>query len=96
MKQWPRDEVGAPSLQALRSGWGAVSTDGAVGVPAQCRGLGQMAFKGPFQLKPFHDLKLVYENSSVLQLISDAGLQPLSELSGSYRKRMAGVGIRTC
>jgi len=37
----PRDEVGAPSLQALRSGWGAVSTDGAVGVPAQCRGWGR-------------------------------------------------------
>ena len=58
MQQWhrlPRDEGGAPSLQALRSGWGALSTDGAVGVPARCRGLGQMAFKGPFQLKPFYD-----------------------------------------
>ena len=47
VRQRHRDEVGAPSLQALRSGWGALSTDGAVGVPAHCRGLGQMAFKGP-------------------------------------------------
>ena len=30
---------------------GAVSTDGAVGIPVQCRGVGQMAFQGPFQLK---------------------------------------------
>ena len=58
VKQWHRlhrDEVGAPSLQALRSGWGALSTDGAVGVPAHCRGLGQTAFKGQFQLKPFYN-----------------------------------------
>ena len=30
---------------------GAVSTDGAVGVPAQCREWDQTAFKGPFRLK---------------------------------------------
>jgi len=35
VRQRHRDEVGAPSLQALRSGWGAVST---VGVSAHCRG----------------------------------------------------------
>ena len=61
MRHWhrlPRDEVAALSLQTLRSGWGALSTDGAVGVPAHCRGLDQMAFKGPFQLEPFHDFNL--------------------------------------
>ena len=34
---------------------GALSTDGAVGVPVHCREWDQMAFKGPFQLKPFYD-----------------------------------------
>ena len=34
---------------------GALSTDGAVGVPAHCRQLDLVAFKGPFQLKPFYD-----------------------------------------
>jgi len=34
---------------------GALSTDGAVGVPVHCRELDLMAFKGPFQLKPFYD-----------------------------------------
>ena len=29
---------------------GALSTDGAVGVPVHCREWDQMAFKGPFQL----------------------------------------------
>jgi len=47
---------GAPSLQTAKVRLdGAVSTDGAVGVPAQCRQLVQMAFKGPFQLKRFYD-----------------------------------------
>ena len=49
----PRDEVGAPSLQALRSGWGAVSTDGAVGVPAQCRGWGVGDLNGSLPTQPF-------------------------------------------
>ena len=41
---------GAPSLQTPKVRLdGALSTDGAVGVPVQ--GLDQMAFKGPFQLK---------------------------------------------
>ena len=31
---------------------GAVSTDGAVGIPVHRRGSDQMAFKGPFHLKP--------------------------------------------
>ena len=35
---------------------GAVSTDGAVGIPVHCRGLDQMAFKGPFHLKPPSEL----------------------------------------
>jgi len=29
---------------------GALSTDGAMGIPVQCRGLDRTAFKGPFQL----------------------------------------------
>ena len=33
----------------------ALSTDGTVGVPVQCRGLGQVAFKGLFQLRQFYD-----------------------------------------
>ena len=45
----------APSLQTaeLRLD-GALSTAGAVGVPTQCRGRNQMAFKDPFQLQPFY------------------------------------------
>jgi len=37
------------------SGWRAVSTDGAVGARVHCRQWDQMAFKGPFFLKPFCD-----------------------------------------
>ena len=45
---------GAPSLQTAKVRLdGALSTDGAVGVPVQYRQWDQMAFKGPFQLKPF-------------------------------------------
>jgi len=33
---------------------GALSTWASVGVPVRCRGLGQMAFKDPFQLKGFY------------------------------------------
>ena len=32
---------------------GAVSTDGAGGVPVHCRGLEWMALRGPSQLQPF-------------------------------------------
>jgi len=47
--------VEAPSLETPRVRLdGALSTDAAVGVPAHCRGLEKMAFKGPFQLKPFY------------------------------------------
>ena len=39
----------APSLQTAKVKLdGAVSTDGAVGVPVQCRGLDWVAFTGPF------------------------------------------------
>ena len=55
VRRWhrlPSDGVGAPSLQTAKVRLdGAVSTDGAVGVPVQCRELDQVAFKGPFQLK---------------------------------------------
>jgi len=37
-----------------RSGDGAVSTAGAVGVPVHCGQWEQMAFGGPFQLQPFY------------------------------------------
>ena len=50
---------GAPSLQtATVRGW-AVSTAGAVGVPAQCRGWDHVAFKGPFQPQPFYDSMII-------------------------------------
>jgi len=42
-----------------RSGDGAVSADGAVGVPVHCRQCEQMAFRGPFWLKQFyHSMRL--------------------------------------
>ena len=48
----PRDVMGAPSLETLQIRLdGAVSTDGAAGVPVQCREWDQTAFKCPFQLK---------------------------------------------
>jgi len=37
-----------------------VSTDGAVGVPAQCREWDHMALKGPFQLERVYDSTTVY------------------------------------
>jgi len=46
---------GAPSLQTAKVRLdGAVSTDGAVGVPVHCRGLDWMAFEGCYQLKQFY------------------------------------------
>jgi len=50
-----RGVVDVPSFRHPKAENGAVSTDGAVGVPAQCREWDQMAFRGPFQLKPFYD-----------------------------------------
>jgi len=39
-----------------RSGWtGLRAPDGAVGVPAYCRGVGPDGLKGPFQLKQLYD-----------------------------------------
>ena len=59
MKHWhrlPGEMADAPSLETPRVRLdGALSTDRAVGVPVQCRELEQVAFKGPFQLKPFYD-----------------------------------------
>jgi len=37
-----------------QAGW-ALSTDGAVSVPAHCREWEEMAFKSPLQSKPFYD-----------------------------------------
>jgi len=50
----PREVVVPHPWRQPRSG-GALSTDGAVGAPVHCRGLDQMAFKDPFQLKCFND-----------------------------------------
>jgi len=58
VRQWhrlPREVVVPhPCRHQGQAGW-AVSTDGAVGVPAQCRDWDQMAFKGLFQLQAFYD-----------------------------------------
>jgi len=52
----PREVVDDLSLQTPKVRLdGALSTDGDMGVPVQCRELGQIAFKGSFQLKPFCD-----------------------------------------
>ena len=43
VRQWhrlPRDEVVPHPCRHPRSGWEALSTDGAVSVPVQCRGVG--------------------------------------------------------
>ena len=59
MRQWhrlPREVMDAPSLQTPKVGLdGAVSTDGAVGVPVHCREWDQMAFKGFFPFEPLYD-----------------------------------------
>jgi len=51
----PRDVVDAPSLESKGQAGGALSTDGAVGVPVHCKELDWMAFKNFFQPKPFCD-----------------------------------------
>ena len=52
----PRDVVVALSLQMPKVMLdGALSTDGAVSVPAHCREWEEMAFKSPLQSKPFCD-----------------------------------------
>ena len=56
MAQVAQGGGGAPSLQTAKVRLdGAVSTDGAVGVPVHCKGLEWMAFEGPFQLRWFYD-----------------------------------------
>ena len=56
MAQGAQRGGGAPSLHTptVRLD-GALSTDGAVGVPAQCREWDQTAFRSPFQLQLFCD-----------------------------------------
>ena len=44
---------------AQNMGTGLRGPNGAIGVPVHCRGLDQMAFKGPFQLKRFYDSMLM-------------------------------------
>ena len=54
----PREVVVPPSLHTptVRLD-GALSTDGAVGVSAQCREWDHTAFRGPFQPKPFYNMQ---------------------------------------
>jgi len=59
---------GAPSLETAKVRLdGALSTDGAVGVPVQCRELGQMASEGPFHLKRFNDSMISLQKQGCLQ-----------------------------
>jgi len=51
----PREVVVPHPCRQPRSGDGAVSTAVAVGVPVHCRQCKQMAFGGPFQLKPLYE-----------------------------------------
>jgi len=71
-----------------RSGDGAVSTDGAVGVPVHCRGwLDNTAFKGPFQLEPCYDLIRRKEGdcwTSAYKLQTAAARDVLSAAPGSH------------
>jgi len=49
VRQWHREVVDTPSLETFQVRLdGALST---VGTPICCRGLDQMAFKGPVQLR---------------------------------------------
>ena len=43
-----------PWRHSGQAGW-ALSTDGAVGVSAHCRGLDQKAFRGPFYPEGLHE-----------------------------------------
>ena len=61
-KTWERREPHAwaatkrkPGSCEAGRGDGALSSDGAVGVPAQCTGWDQGAFRGPFQLQLFYE-----------------------------------------
>ena len=52
VRQWHREVVDTPSLETFQVRLdGGLSTDGVVGTPICCRGLDQMAFKGPVQLR---------------------------------------------
>jgi len=54
----PREVVVVPHpCRQPRSGDGAVSTDGAVGVSVHCRQWDYVTLKGPFQVKQFCDSK---------------------------------------
>ena len=57
-----------PWRHSGQAGW-ALSTDGAVGVPAHCRGLDQMVFKSPFPLKRFND-------SMIMSMVEKAPAAP--------------------
>ena len=50
----PTGVVVSHPCRHTRSGDGAVSSAGAVGVSVHCRQWEQMAFGGPFQLQPFY------------------------------------------
>jgi len=52
---------------------GALSTDGAVGVPVHCREWDLMAFRGPFQFKPFCDGSVSTDLGSDSRMLSRHG-----------------------
>ena len=69
---------GAPSLQTAKVRLdGAVSTDGAVGIPVHCRGLDWMAFKDPFQLRWFCDNEMAAHHRDATSIpCTHPALQP--------------------
>ena len=69
----PRDVVDAPSLESKGQAGGALSTDGAVGVPVHCREWDLMAFRGPFQFKPFCDGSVSTDLGSDSRMLSRHG-----------------------
>ena len=61
----PRDVVEAHHMMEVhgdtqRQAGSALSTDGAVGVPAHCRELDQMDFKGLLKLKQFYESMILW------------------------------------
>ena len=64
----PREVVDVPNLETFKVRLdGALSTAGAVAVPVHCREWHQVAFGGPFQLKPFYGSMILQETKGVVQ-----------------------------
>ena len=72
----PQRGGGAPSLRTAKvRPDGAVSTDGAVGVPVRCRGLEGMAVRGPFQLQPYSDQRSARRSAAVAAMPAEGAPQ---------------------